>query len=107
MPVRFLYVNIKMAGSLLKIGKRQIPFGVRDVLDLIESRHCIADMGCVGHRLFPSVGKCEDRGWQQVFLGRGKSAMRCRARRFPSGLGHGLIFHRRFQVFRNCLSQAI
>jgi len=36
MPIGFLHLNIEMAGSLLKIGKRQISFGVRDVTDLIS-----------------------------------------------------------------------
>jgi hypothetical protein len=92
MPVRFLHLNIKMAGGFLNIGKRQIPFGVRDVTDLIEPCHSVANMGCVGHRLFAGAGKGEGGGRQRNFIRRGKTAMRCRAKRFPSWFGHNFIF---------------
>jgi hypothetical protein len=75
MPVRFLHLNIKMAGGFLNIGKRQIPFGVRDVTDLIEPCHRVANMRR-----------------QRNFIRRGKTAMRCRAKRFPSWFGHNFIF---------------
>ena len=93
MPVRFLHLNVEMAGSLLKIGKRQIPFGVRDVTDLIEPRHRVANMRRVSHWLFARTGKGEGRSWQRSYVRRGKTAMNCRAIRFPSGFGHGFIFH--------------
>jgi hypothetical protein len=98
MPVCFLHLNIEMAGSYLEIGKRQISFGIRDVADLIEPRHRFAHMRRIGHRLFARAGKGEGRGRQRIFIGRRKTAMRCRAIRFPSGFGHGLIFH--YGVFR-------
>jgi len=93
MPIGFLHPNIEMAGSLLKIGKRQISFGVRDATDLIEPRHRVANMRYVGHRFFARTGKGEGRDRQRSFVRRGKVAMRCRAARFPSGFGHGFIFH--------------
>ena len=64
MPVGFLHLNIEMAGRFLKIAKRQIPFGVRDVTDLIEPCHRVANMRRIGHRLFARKGKGEGRDWQ-------------------------------------------
>jgi len=68
MPVSFLHLNFEMAGRFLKIGKRQIPFGVRDVTDLIEPRHRVANMRGIGHRFFARTGKGEGRGWQRSFV---------------------------------------
>ena len=68
MPVGFLHLNIEMTGSLLKIGKRQIPFGIGDVTDLIEPRHRVANMGCVGHWFFTRTGKSEGRVRQRSFV---------------------------------------
>lgn len=46
-PICFLHMNTEMLGSLLNVGKGEIPLGITDVLDLIEPRHCIAHMGSV------------------------------------------------------------
>jgi hypothetical protein len=75
MPVRFLHLNIKMVGSLLEIGKRESAFGVRDVTDLIEPRHRIANRRRIGRRFFPRTGKGKGRVWQRRFVRRGKAAM--------------------------------
>lgn len=61
---RFAHLNIEMAGRFLKIGKCEIPFDGRDVTDLIEARHRVANMRRIGHRLFARSGKGECRGWQ-------------------------------------------
>ena len=63
MPVGFLHLDGEMAGRFLNIAKRQIPFGVRDVTDLIEPFHRVANMRRIGHRLFACAGKGEGRGW--------------------------------------------
>ena len=81
-----------MAGGFLKIGKRQIAFGVRDITDLIEPCHRIAHMCRIGHRFFSRAGKGEGRGRQRDFVCRGKATMRCRAIRFPGRFGHNYIF---------------
>jgi hypothetical protein len=47
MPFCFIHLNIEMAGSLLNVGKREIPFRVSDALDLIEPRHRVANMRCI------------------------------------------------------------
>ena len=64
MPVGFLHLNIEMPGRFLKIAKRQIPFGIRDVTNLIEPCHRVANMRRIGHRLFARSWKGEGRGWQ-------------------------------------------
>ena len=93
MPVGFLHLNIKMAGGFLKIGKRQIPFGVRDITDLVEPRHGVTHMRRIGHRLFACAGKGESRVWQQHnFVCLGKMAMRCLVKKFPSWFRHGFLF---------------
>ncbi len=76
MPVRFLHLNFEMAGGFLKIGKCQIPFGIRDETDLIEPRHRIAYMRRIGHRFFARTRKGKSRVRQRSFLRRGKAAMR-------------------------------
>lgn len=53
-----------MTGGFLKIGERQIAFGIRDAADLVEPRHRVADVFRVGHRLFARAGKGECGGWQ-------------------------------------------
>ena len=63
MPVGFLHLDREMAGRFLNIAKRQIPFGVRDVTDLIEPCYRVANMRRIGHRLFACAGKGEGRGW--------------------------------------------
>jgi len=70
MPVSFLHLNIEMARGFLKIGKRQVPFGIGDATDLIKPRHGIAHMRRIGHRLFAGAGKGKGRGRQQSFLRR-------------------------------------
>jgi hypothetical protein len=91
-----------MAGRLLQIGEREIPFGIRYVPDLIKPRNRVSNMGCVGHRLFASAWKRESRGWKQIFLGRGHSAMRgLAAVRFPCGFGHSFIFLGGFWCWEN------
>ena len=64
MPIGFLHLDIEMARRLSNISKRQIPFGVRDVTDLIEPCHCVANVPSIGHRLFARTRKGEGRGWQ-------------------------------------------
>ena len=93
MPVRLLHLDIEMVGSFFNVGKREIPFGISDVLDLFEPRHRIASMRCICHRLFACAGKCEGSRWQRIFLRRGKAAVRCRAMRFPSRFRHIFTFH--------------
>jgi hypothetical protein len=58
-------------------------------------------MGGVSHRLFAFVWKGEGRGWQRIFLGRRKPAMRGRAVWFPSGFGQRFIFHGGYQALQN------
>ena len=64
MPIGFLHLNIEMARRLLKIGKRQISFGIRDATNLIEPRHRVAHMRRIGHWLFARTRKGKHRGWQ-------------------------------------------
>jgi len=98
MPVGFLHFNAEMTGRLLKIRKRQIPFGVRDATDLVKPRHRIAHMRRIGHRLFADAGKGKGRGRQRSFLRHGKAARRFLAIRFPSGIGKGFFFHCGFRL---------
>ena len=64
MRVRLLCQYLEMLGRFLNVGKREIPFGIRDIFDLIEPGHRIANMGCIGHRLFACAGKCEGSRWE-------------------------------------------
>ena len=44
MPVGFRHLNIEMAGRPLKVGERQVPFGVSDAADRAHSR-VVGDAG--------------------------------------------------------------
>lgn len=82
-----------MGSRFVNIGEREILFAIRDVADLIKSRHRIADMGGVRHRLFAGMGKREGRVGQQTFPGGRQPAGRGRARWFPSGFDPRFSFH--------------
>jgi len=96
MPIRFLHLNVKMAGSFLKIGKRKFPFGISNVSDLIKPRQRVANMCRISHRFFADTGKREGRGRQQGFVRRRQAAARRCGVGFPGGGGRGFVFCRGF-----------
>lgn len=56
-PRRFGYRDPVVARRLFDVRKRQLAIGIGDAGDLIESGHRIADVTCVGQRLFALFGE--------------------------------------------------